>query len=81
MEKRMSKVRFLQDFQGRETLNAFYSKGAEVDLPEHIAERMVQDGRAEYVQVEKVENVGSIYDVEPQFEQPAPPEPKKRGRK
>lgn len=67
------KVKFLQDFQGSETNNVFYLKGSEHELPDNIAERLVQDGRAEFVPGRGVES----HNVEPQFEQPEPPQPEK----
>lgn len=75
----MPKVKFLQDFQGAETRNAFYKKDDEVDLPDSMADVLVKDGRA-------VVLYGSIHDSTPQFEKadiPQPePQPKfKRGKK
>jgi hypothetical protein len=43
------KVRFLQDFQGRETREVFYKQGQEVELPDHIAESLLADRRVELV--------------------------------
>jgi len=43
----MSKVKFLQDFQGVETNNVFYLRGQVVDVSEGVASRCVADGRAE----------------------------------
>jgi hypothetical protein len=83
-------VKFLQDFQGRETKEVFYRSGQEVDLPDHIAQQLLADRRVELVKPAEVvhfENVTGVdmrhLNVEPQFEQAEePPKPKvKRGRK
>ena len=50
----MPRVKFLQDFQGRETAEVFYRLGQEVDLPDHVAARLIADRRAELVQAEPV---------------------------
>jgi len=44
----MPKIRLLHDFQGVETHNVFYAAGVH-DVPDDVAERLVRDGRAEYV--------------------------------
>jgi hypothetical protein len=66
------KVKFLQDFQGRETRNIFYLKGAEVEVETEIALQLIQDKFA--------------VDVTPiEAEQPEPEaaeqKPTKRGKK
>jgi hypothetical protein len=73
MEKHM-KVKFLQDFQGVETNGVFYAKDSEHELPDNVASRLVDDGRAEYVAARGVES----HNVEPQFEQPEPPKRKRK---
>lgn len=45
----MTKVKFFNDFQGVETNNVFYPAGIH-DVPEHVADRVVKDKRAEYVE-------------------------------
>lgn len=70
------KIKFLQDFRGRETDEVFYKFGDEVDLPDGVATRLVNDGRAEFVKVEVVEAVEVIEPVEVVGEKPS-----KRGRK
>ncbi len=42
----MQKVKFLQDFQGRETREVFYPKDAIVELDDGMAEQLIKDGRA-----------------------------------
>lgn len=59
----MRKVKFLLDFQGVETNEAFYLKDAIVELEDGIAERMIKDGRAEAVD-EYIEEM-SQPDLEP----------------
>ena len=51
----MVKVRFLQDFGGRETKEQFFRKGEEWEFESEIASRLVADGRAEYVKVIEAE--------------------------
>lgn len=63
----MPKVNLFVDFQGVETKNVFYPKGVH-NLPDDIAERLVKDGRAEYVKTD-------VRDVEPQFENAYDPDP------
>lgn len=48
----MPKVKFLQDFQGKETREVFYKQGQEVELPDHVVSQLVKDGRAELVKNE-----------------------------
>lgn len=72
----MTIIKFVQDFRGRETNEAFYKSGDEVDLPDGVATRLVNDGRAEFVKVEVVEAVEVIEPVEAVEEKPF-----KRGRK
>jgi hypothetical protein len=45
----MKKVRFLQDFQGRETNEVFYKKGQEVELPDSQTQILLADRRVELV--------------------------------
>jgi hypothetical protein len=45
----MPKVKFLQDFQGRETSEIFYKLGQVADLPDHMTAILVADRRAELV--------------------------------
>lgn len=47
------KVRFLQDFQGKETKELFYKQGQEIELPDHVAQLLVTDRRAELVDYPK----------------------------
>jgi hypothetical protein len=37
------KIKFLQDFQGRETKNIFYLKGTEIEFETEIALGLIQD--------------------------------------
>lgn len=41
------KVKFLQDFQGRETREVFYKQGQVVELEDHIAQQLLADRRVE----------------------------------
>ena len=77
----MQKVKFLQDFQGRETNEAFYSKDQVVELEGGIAERLIEDGRAvatsedvatpkPFVEVDEMQHP----DLEPEVK------PRKRGK-
>lgn len=43
------KVKFLQDFRGKETNEVFYTQGQEAEFPDHVAELLVKDGRVEIV--------------------------------
>jgi hypothetical protein len=45
----MPKVKFLQDFQGKETGEIFYKLGQVADLPDHMTAILVADRRAELV--------------------------------
>lgn len=78
----MKKVRFLQDFQGRETNERFFLKDSEVELEEYMADLLVKEKRAEYVLT-----IGANPANEPQFEEAAPLQEEipvksfKRGRK
>ena len=45
------KVKFLQDFQGRETKEIFYVKGQEVELDSDIAASLLRDGFVEPIEV------------------------------
>lgn len=49
----MKKVKFLQDFQGRETREVFYKQGQEVELDDHIAQQLLADRRVELVDYPK----------------------------
>jgi len=60
----MIKVRFFNDFQGVETNNVFYPAG-EHEVPEHVASRVVKDGRAEYVSTHGT----ASFENTPQFEE------------
>lgn len=73
----MPKVKFLQDFQGRETKEAFYHKDEVVEIADELVDRLVADKRVELVLPPVV------MASEPQFENAYPElEPaKKRGRK
>jgi hypothetical protein len=48
----MPKVKFLQDFQGKETNEIFYKLGQVADLPDHMTAVLVADRRAEVVKEE-----------------------------
>lgn len=90
-------VKFLQDFQGRETNEQFYKLGEVVDLPSHIADRLLTDKRVEPVNPAPRLDVEFEHDPiataetvpyephpvdEPVIEEEAPkPAPRKRGRK
>lgn len=63
----MKKVRFLQDFQGRETDNRFFLKDSEPELEDHMADLLVKEGRAEFVL-----SFGANPANEPQFEEVPP---------
>ena len=56
------KVKFLQDFQGKETREQFYKKDAVVEIADELVDRLIADGRIELV----------VFDLhmanEPQFE-------------
>lgn len=64
------KVKFVQDFRGRETGERYFTAGEEWDCEPEQAERLIIDGRAEPV-------------LEPEPESAPAPEPKraKRGKK
>lgn len=47
------KVKFLQDFQGKETREVFYKQGQEAELPDHLAEQLLADRRVELVNYPK----------------------------
>lgn len=61
----MTKVKFLQDFQGVETKNVFYLKDQVVELDDETSSRVVKDGRAEYV----VGHGTASFENTPQFEE------------
>lgn len=45
----MPKVKFLQDFQGKETKEVFYKQGQEVELPDNLTSQLLKDQRVELV--------------------------------
>lgn len=45
------RVKFLQDFQGRETKEIFYAKGQEEELDSDIAASLLRDGFVEPIEV------------------------------
>jgi hypothetical protein len=65
----MPKVKFLQDFQGRETGEVFYKLGQEATLPGHMTTVLVADRRAELVKETDApvvfENVTGVETVTP----------------
>jgi hypothetical protein len=65
----MPKVKFLQDFQGRETGEVFYKLGQEATLPDHMTAVLVADRRAELVKEADApvvyENVTDVETVTP----------------
>ncbi len=63
----MKKVKFLKDFQGRETNERFFLKDTEVELEDHMADLLVKEKRAEFVL-----SVGANPANEPQFEEVPP---------
>lgn len=63
----MTKVKFYNDFQGVETNNVFYPAGIH-DVPEHVADRVVKDGRAEYAEG----NGTASFENSPQFDEVPP---------
>ena len=66
------KVKFLQDFQGRETLNRFYLKGEQAEFETEIALQLIQDKFAV--------DVSPIEAEQPETEA-AEQKPTKRGKK
>ena len=46
----MPKIKFLQDFQGKETREVFYKEGQEVELDDSLTSVLVKEGRAALVQ-------------------------------
>ena len=83
----MKKVRFLQDFQGRETNERFFLKDSEIDLDDHMASVLVKEKRAEYVLPVGANpaNEHQFEEVPPLYEDFAkeelPVKPLKRGKK
>lgn len=69
------KLKFLQDFQGRETKEIFYVKGQEVDFDAEIAAVLVRDNRAVEI-VEPIEVRQPVIEVVEDT-----PKPTKRGKK
>ena len=67
-------VKFLQDFQGRETHNIFYIKGQEVELDVETASVLIRDNRAVEV-VEPIEVRQPVIEVVEDT-----PKPTKRGK-
>jgi hypothetical protein len=65
----MPKVKFLQDFQGRETGEVFYKLGQEATLPDHMTAVLIADRRAELVKDTSApvvyENVTDVETVTP----------------
>ena len=61
----MPKIKFLQDFQGKETKEIFYKQGQEVELDDNLTSRLVQEGRAEYVQASAPIHYGAQVTEEP----------------
>lgn len=57
----MPKVKFLQDFQGRETKEAFYHKDEVVEIADELVDRLLEAGRVELVP-------SVAFASEPQFE-------------
>lgn len=45
------KIKFLQDFRGRETNEQFFERGQVAEFEDGVASRLVADGRAEFVPV------------------------------
>lgn len=93
----MQKVKFLQDFQGRETGENFYKQGQEVELPDNVVSVLLADGRVELVKQAAKFVSGATISVggdwkdggsgssTPWRDEPEAeeeaPQPKKRGRK
>lgn len=69
------RIKFLQDFQGRETKNIFYVKGQEVELDVEISDLLVRENRAVEV-VEPIEVRQPVIEVVEDT-----PKPTKRGKK
>ncbi len=67
------RIKFLQDFQGRETKEIFYVKGQEVDFDAETAAVLVRDNRA----VEVVEHI----EVRQPVTEVVEDKPTKRGKK
>jgi len=67
------RLKFLQDFQGRETKEIFYVKGQEVDFDAETAAVLVRDNRAVEV-VEPIEVRQPVTEV-------VEDKPTKRGKK
>jgi hypothetical protein len=61
----MPKVKFLQDFQGKETGEVFYKAGQVADLSDYGATLVVKDGRAEFVQEAPASHYGG--QIEPEL--------------
>ena len=68
-------VKFLQDFQGRETKNIFYKNNEVVDLDAETAELLVREKRA-VLFVEPIEIRQPVIEVVEDT-----PKPTKRGKK
>ena len=69
------RVKFLQDFQGRETKNIFYKNNEVVDLDAETAELLVREKRA-VLFVEPIEVRQPVIEVVEDT-----PKPTKRGKK
>lgn len=71
------KVKFLQDFQGRETSNRFYLKGDEAEFETDIAVSLIQNKFAEDATAKlEIQTEPEVAEVEA-----ADPKPAKRGKK
>ena len=71
----MPKVRFLQDFQGKETREQFHKKGEEVEIEDYLVAQLVADGRVEVVTapVADVHKAGGKVEVVEHDEAPVEP--------
>ena len=65
------KIKFIQDFGGKETNEVHYKNGEIIDVPNNMAERLISDGRAIFAEGHGITNAENT----PQFEEvPASPE-------
>lgn len=60
----MQKVKFLQDFQGRETKEVFYKAGQVADLSDELIDQLVKDKRVELVKIIQAPEVKERVEVE-----------------
>jgi hypothetical protein len=74
------KVQFLQDFQGVETGNVFYSKGQVVNLPDGVGAKLVEEKRVLLVEDTRGAKPARQFIEDVQDEQ-AEPVFKRKGRK